>query len=85
MPDPVDRARLLDEVRVSPDVRSAVNLVDLHRTAIVQQAVPPLTGPRGTARVRIDRPAHIVVETSAAGVLLLPVGLVAVARPKAGA
>jgi len=73
------RARLLPDARVIAlpghgDAREAELVlmhVDVLRTALVDRPVPPLTGPAGTARVLVDRPGHLVVETVAPGAQVL--------------
>lgn len=67
----VERARLLQDVRVTDNAARDAGGVDVHRTALIDHAIPPLSGPPGSARVTLDRPGHLVVETSAEGRQLL--------------
>lgn len=69
----VARARLLVDVRVTDDVARDVESLDLVRTALLDGAVEPLSGPAGTALVTLDRPGHLIVETNAPGRQLLSV------------
>ena len=71
--DGVARARMLTDVRVSADVVTDIERIDLQRTAIVEAAPPPLAGPVGAARMLLDRPGHMTVRTQAIGRQLLSV------------
>ena len=72
-PGGVPRARLLTDVRASDDIAGDLWDVDLHRTALVTRELPPLGGTAGSARVLVDRPGRIAVETSTAGRQLLSI------------
>lgn len=69
------RARLLSEARFVPlgkpgDIRGVqleFIVVDVTRTAVVNRILPPLAGPPGQARLVVDRPGWISVETHAPG------------------
>jgi hypothetical protein len=69
----VARARLLVDVRVTGDVARDVEGIDLRRTGLLDRQVASLAGPEGTALVTMDRPGHLVVETSAPNRQLLSV------------
>jgi hypothetical protein len=71
--DSVARARLLVDVRVTDNVARDVEGLDLQQTALLDHPVAPLSGPAGTALVTLDRPGHLVVETTAPGRQLLSV------------
>jgi hypothetical protein len=73
MPGAVARARLLRDVRVTGDVTRDIRNIDLQRTALTAQPLPELTGTPGTARVVVDRPGDLVVETVAEGRQLLSI------------
>jgi membrane protein YfhO len=68
--DPLPRARLLRDVRVSTDVMTDIRTIDLRRTALVARPLQT-AGTEGTANVTLDRPGHIIVETASLGVQLL--------------
>lgn len=68
------RARLVADVRSTADAADDIWSIDLTRSALVPQPVPPLSGPPGSARLLTDRPGHIVVETNARGRQLLAIG-----------
>jgi hypothetical protein len=69
----VARARLLVDARVTGDVARDIEGLDLQRTALLEQPVTALSGTVGTAVVTLDRPGHLIVETSATGRQLLSV------------
>jgi hypothetical protein len=78
VPDAADRARLVTDVRVLRSIGQNagrmpldINGLDLHQTAIIDHVVPPLAGPPGVARVIVDRPGDIVIETTLPGRQLL--------------
>ena len=74
IPGALPRARLLTDVRVTDDVVRDINAVDLARTALVTRSLPDLSGTPGSARLVIDRPGLIVVETTSDGRQLLSIG-----------
>jgi hypothetical protein len=67
------RARLVSEARWSADIRADLHALDVSRVALVDTAVPPLSGEPGSTRLVSDRPGAIVVETTATGRQLLVV------------
>jgi membrane protein YfhO len=75
VPGAVDRARLVADVQVRRStgdrsvgrVKIDMTGVDVNDTAIVDRHVPPLAGPPGVARVLVDRPGRIEIETVLAG------------------
>jgi len=73
MPGAVARARMLQDVRISGDVVREIGHVDLQRTALSTTPLAELSGLPGTARVVVDRPGHLVVDTAAAGRQLLSI------------
>jgi len=72
--DAVDRVRLLTDVRVSTAPAADIDSIDLRRTALVDEAVPQLSGAPGTAALAIDRPGRIDVDTNAPAPQLLSIG-----------
>jgi hypothetical protein len=73
VPGSVARARLLADVRVTSDVARDVEGLDLQQAALLDGPVGSLSGPAGTALVTLDRPGHLIVDTSAPGRQLLAV------------
>jgi hypothetical protein len=71
VPDPVPRARLLSDVRVSRDIGSDIRAIDIASTALVGAPIAPTGGPPGQAHLTIDRPGRIVVHTAAPEAQLL--------------
>jgi hypothetical protein len=71
--DPMPRARLVAQARVSGDIRADVGAIDVAHVALVNGEVPALSGPVGTAAITADRPGDIIVDTSAEGRQLLVV------------
>jgi hypothetical protein len=69
----VPRARLLTDVRVTADVVSQIDGIDLSRTALLSSAIAPLNGPPGTARMIVDRPGHMRVSVDAPGRQMLSI------------
>jgi hypothetical protein len=70
--DPMPRARLVADARVSHDAASDLRAIDMATTALVD--VPVAVGPGasiGEARVTADRPGSIVVRTTAPAARLL--------------
>jgi hypothetical protein len=67
----VPRARMLTDVRVSQDVASDIQRMDLLHSALVGDSIAPLDGSVGDARVLADRPGHFIVRTEAQGRQLL--------------
>jgi len=61
VPDPLPRARLLSNVRVSRDIASDMRAIDIASTALVGAPVTPTGGPPGEAHLTVDRPGRIVV------------------------
>ena len=73
-PNSVERARLVADARFTRRrFGHDWNLVDLHKTALVDRHLPPLSGPPGSARIISDRPGYIVVDVTAPGTQLLSV------------
>ena len=71
--DGVPRARLLTDVRVTSDVVTDIDRIDLRHTALVDAPLAALDGSPGSARMLVDRPGHFSVHTEAAGRQLLSV------------
>jgi hypothetical protein len=71
VPDAMPRARLIANVRSGAHIAGDLAGLDIGRVALVQTAVPPLSGAPGDARVLADRPGHIVVRTTAPATQLL--------------
>ncbi|HKV98384.1 MAG TPA: hypothetical protein VJN96_01105, partial [Vicinamibacterales bacterium] len=71
VPDPLPRARLLSDVRVSRDVASDIRTIDLASAALVGAPIAPTGGAPGEAQLTVDRPGRIVVHTVAPGTQLL--------------
>jgi len=71
VPDPLPRARLLSNVRVSRDIASDIRAIDIASTALVGAPVTPTGGPPGEAHLTVDRPGRIVVHTLAPEAQLL--------------
>jgi hypothetical protein len=69
--DPLPRARLVTDARVSAAPAAALRQVDPARTAIVDRPLPPMSGPPGSATIVDDRPGRIAVETHARSPQLL--------------
>ncbi len=65
VPDPLPRARLVSDVRVSEDIARDVHAIDPATTALVDRAISFTPAADGTARVESDRPGRIVVATTA--------------------
>lgn len=63
----VARARMLTDVRVTEDVATEIERIDLQRTALATTAIPPLSGTPGNARIVVDRPGHVRVAVDAPG------------------
>jgi hypothetical protein len=72
-PDAIARARLLADVKVTSQPALDIDTIDLQRTALVAEPLPPLAGGAGTASVATDRPGRIVVDTVAPGPKLLSI------------
>jgi hypothetical protein len=64
---PMPRVRLLSEARVSTDVKRDIQTIDIERTALVPEPVAIEAGSAGEARILVDRPGRIMVETRADG------------------
>jgi hypothetical protein len=71
VPDTMPRARLVVTVRNTRHVAEDVAGLDIGRVALIQSAIPPLSGAPGDARVLTDRPGRIVVRTTAPATQLL--------------
>ncbi len=69
--DSMPRARLVSEWRVSRDVASDAERVDLSRVALVDRPPGGVSGVPGTARMLLERPGMLVVETNAPATQLL--------------
>jgi hypothetical protein len=69
--DPMPRARLVADTLVPSDPRAAVRTIDIARVALVDAAVPSLSGDPGTAVLVEDRPGRLVIDTTAPGRQLL--------------
>jgi hypothetical protein len=67
----VPRARMLTDVRVSHEVASDIQQIDLLHSALVNESIAPLDGSVGEARIVTDRPGHFIVNTDARGRQLL--------------
>ena len=70
---PMPRARLVSEARPSRDIKADVRTIDIARVALVASPIDGLSGAPGSARLAIDRPGTIVVDTNAEGRQLLVV------------
>ena len=70
--DPMPRARLVADTRVTRDVRADLGAIDMAATALVDAPVGVAPGgPAGDVRVVSDRPGSIVVHTDAPAARLL--------------
>jgi hypothetical protein len=65
IPDTMPRARLVASVQRTENPHADVRRIDIERVALTDQAIDGIGGVPGTARVTVDRPGHIVVDTSA--------------------
>jgi hypothetical protein len=63
--DPMPRARLVTDVRVSSDIARDVSTIELSKTALVSEELPAIDGPAGSAAMVEDRPGRMVIEVSA--------------------
>jgi hypothetical protein len=64
--DPLPRARMIARAEVSDRIADDLARLDVARTALVAAPLQ-LSGEPGSATVRVDRPGHLEVDTSAAG------------------
>jgi hypothetical protein len=71
VPDPMPRARLVASARRSERVESEILDIDPARVALLDRPMDDLSGVPGSARILVDRPGRIDVETSAPGKQLL--------------
>lgn len=72
VPDPMPRARLVADARVSSAIAADILAIDIATTALVDSPIPATNGRRGEATITADRPGLIVVHTVApAGQLLV--------------
>jgi hypothetical protein len=71
VPDPMPRVRLVSRAERSTNAASDIGAIDISRVALVETDVGPLSGAPGWARVIVDRPGWIEVETIATGTQLL--------------
>jgi hypothetical protein len=65
--DGVPRARMLTDVRVTADLATDIERIDLQRTALIDAPLSRLDGPPGSARMLVDRPGHLAAHTDADG------------------
>jgi len=63
--DPVARARLVTDTRLSTDPGRDIGLIDPALTALLDSRIEPMQGPVGAAAVTEDRPGRITVTTEA--------------------
>jgi hypothetical protein len=71
--DPMPRARLVSEARVSTNPGDDVRTIDIRRIALVDRPVGTLSGLPGTASIATDRAGSIVVDTASDSPQLLVV------------
>ena len=69
--EPMPRARLLSDVRVTADLLREINGIDISKTALIQAPLGAFDGPAGTAHAAVDRPGSIAVDVAAPGRQLL--------------
>jgi hypothetical protein len=60
--EPMPRARLVGDVRVSADPARDVESIDIARTALVQQNLGPFQQGASDARIIEDRPGHLAID-----------------------
>ncbi len=71
IPGPLPRVRLVARAQVSNDPGKDVTRIDVETTALVPTPLSLRNGPPGSARLRVDRPGHLDVETTAPSPRLL--------------
>lgn len=69
--DPMSRTRLVVDWKVSQDIDADLPTIDIARTALVDVAPGATAGPPGAARLVLDRPGRLQIETSAPAPQLL--------------
>jgi hypothetical protein len=70
---PMPRARLVAHAEVTDAVLDRLGAIDVRRTALVAEPLAIGPGPPGEARITLDRPGHLRVETDAPTARLLVV------------
>jgi len=73
VPDPLPRARLVGRVVASDDPREDIKRIDVDTTALVARDIQLPPSQPGTAKLTVDRPGRIAVETAAPDRQLLTV------------
>ena len=63
--EPMARARLVADVRVSSDIAQDVKTITLADSALVSDELPPMEGPPGSAAIVEDRPGYMVIALDA--------------------
>lgn len=68
---PAARVRVVREAAVADDVAVALKSIDIERTVVVREPLPPLTSTAAAVRLISDEPGRIIVEASTDGTTLL--------------
>ncbi len=71
LPDPLPRARLVTDARVSRDPRVDIENIDIDRTVLVSRLLDLSLGALGTAAITRDDPGDIAVTTTSGGTALM--------------